>query len=292
MGIKTGFREGILECFSRTSGKAVAGAQGERVECWLRTSLRRARMAARTEILQLCSSESQQCNCIWFIPGSGYHRWCVPAILLRSCISMTQLTGSSCVYFQAIEHPGIQDLVDRISQALPDFSGHLAFDWIETPSRLVAIECNPRATSGIFLFSGTPSLANAITSGISSPPTTSESPHFSSLPPSSSSPNPPSSSSPLSTNPTAVTAEPGARRQLQVALGMLMWKRTDGDHDCKTALKEYFRHMKRLMCSRDVIFSGRDLLPSLMQPFLLTSYYEICRERKMNLPTMFQWDMT
>lgn len=70
-----------------------------------------------------------------------------------------------------------------------------------------------------------------------------------------------------------------------------MWKRTKGDDSCKTALKEYVRHMKRLICSRDVVFSGRDLLPSLMQPFLLTSYYEICRERKMNLPTMFQWDM-
>jgi hypothetical protein len=72
---------------------------------------------------------------------------------------------------------------------------------------------------------------------------------------------------------------------------MLMWKRTKADKDYKTALKEYVSHMKRLMCCRDVIFSGRDLLPTLMQPFLLTSYYEICREKKMNLPTMFQWDM-
>lgn len=70
-----------------------------------------------------------------------------------------------------------------------------------------------------------------------------------------------------------------------------MWRRTKAAHDCKTVLKEYVLHMKRLMCSRDVIFSRRDLLPSLMQPFLLTSYYEICRERKMTLPKMFQWDM-
>jgi hypothetical protein len=201
--------------------------------------------------------------------------------------SKSQFTGSSCVYFQAVEHPRIHALVDQIAQALPDLSGQLAFDLIETdetPSRLVAIECNPRATSGIYLFSGTSSLVHAITFGISNPPT-----YFNPLPPSSS-PDPSSSaSSPLSAKFTAVSAKPGARRQL--APGMLMWKRTKEDHNHKNPLKEYLLHMKRLMCSRDVIFSGRDLLPSLMQPFLLTSYYEICRERKMKLPKMFQWDL-
>jgi len=224
-------------------------------------------------------------------------RYCSYAVLQNGCVAAFALypvkdtiDGSSCVYFQAVEHPRIHTLVDQIAQALPDISGQLAFDWIETnetPSRLVAIECNPRATSGIYLFSGTSNLAHAVTSAISSAPTTST--YFNSLPPSSS-PDPSSSaSSPLSAKPTSVSAKPGARRQL--APGMLMWRRTKADHDCKTALKEYLSHMKRLMCSRDVIFSRRDLLPSLMQPFLLTSYYEICRERKMNLPKMFQWDM-
>lgn len=46
------------------------------------------------------------------------------------------------------------------------------------------------------------------------------------------------------------------------------------------------------MSSRDVVFTTRDLLPVLMQPFLLTSYYKICQERKMKLPEMFQWDLT
>jgi hypothetical protein len=66
---------------------------------------------------------------------------------------------------------------------------------------------------------------------------------------------------------------------------MLMWSHK------KISPKEYVRHMKRLMGTKDVMFSKHDLLPSLMQPFLLTSYYEICRERKMDIPTMFQWDV-
>lgn len=229
-----------------------------------------------------------------WLPGQ---RYCSYAILHNGNVAAFALypvkdtiDGSSCVYFQAEEHPRIRAVVDQIAQALPEASGQLAFDFIETnetPSRLIAIECNPRATSGIYLFSGTSSLAHAFTSEILTPPTVAT--YFNSLSPLSS-PEPSSSaSSPLSTKPTVVTAKPGARRQL--APGMLMWRRTKADQDCKAALKEYLWHMKRLMCSRDVIFSGRDLLPSLMQPFLLTSYYEICRERKMNLPKMFQWDM-
>ncbi|CUS10583.1 unnamed protein product [Tuber aestivum] len=154
---------------------------------------------------------------------------------------------SSCVYFQSTEHAGIRAYVERIADALPGVNGQIAFDFIETDDRLVAIECNPRATSGIHLWSGTPDLAHSFTR--SSP----------------------------------AVARPGARRQL--IPGMLMWSKKGA------GLGEYLRHMKRLMGTKDVMFSKRDLLPSLMQPFLLTSYYEICRERRMDISTMFQWDL-
>lgn len=36
----------------------------------------------------------------------------------------------------------------------------------------------------------------------------------------------------------------------------------------------------------------RDVGPSLMQPFLLTSYYKIRQERRMRLPGVFRWDLT
>lgn len=166
------------------------------------------------------------------------------------------------MYFRSCEHPEVRAYVERlVTEGLPHVSGQLAFDFIQTdnPPRLVAIECNPRATSGIHLYSGTPTLALALT----------RAPHLAQQ---------------------AALAKPGARRQL--APGMLMWKRSKSDHRCKTAMKEYVRHMIRLTTSKDVIFSKRDLMPSLMQPFLLTSYYEICREKKLKLPTMFQYDLT
>ena len=56
------------------------------------------------------------------------------------------------VHFEAIEHPGIRAWVSRFAEAA-GFTGQLAFDYIESQDgRLYAIECNPRATSGIHLF--------------------------------------------------------------------------------------------------------------------------------------------
>ncbi|KAF3196356.1 hypothetical protein TWF106_004989 [Orbilia oligospora] len=85
-------------------------------------------------------------------------------------------------------------------------------------------------------------------------------------------------------NPRTVVAHPKAKRQ--VFPGMMMWEHSDAN------VKQWLRHMGRLMGSKDVVFSARDLLPTLMQPFLLTSYYEICREKKLKLPDMFQLDVT
>jgi hypothetical protein len=188
------------------------------------------------------------------------------------------IDGSSCVYFQAVNHDGIHNYVQRIAEAL-HITGQLAFDLIETGvegkgeggyrgfhsiHRLVAIECNPRATSGIHLWSRTPLLANVFTSGIPSPyaPTAIM----------------------IGTGAPSILhqelrAQPGSRRQ--VAPGMLMWEHKNAN------FKRYLEHMKRLVQTRDVIWSWTDIGPMLMEPFLLTSYYEICRERGgMALPDM------
>ncbi|KAF9480279.1 carbamoylphosphate synthase large subunit [Pholiota conissans] len=181
------------------------------------------------------------------------------------------IDGSSCVFFESVEHAGIQSYINRFASVLPGISGQLAFDFIEHPTpndpqsltRLVVIECNPRATAGIHFWAGMPDLARVLTCRRSM-------------------------RDPYSHLPAQALVKPGKRRQL--APGMLMWKRTKGESR-QLAIKSYLRHMKHLMCSRDVIFSYKDIMPSLMQPFLLTSYYEICREKNLKLPTMFQYDL-
>ncbi|KAG4425335.1 hypothetical protein IFR04_001485 [Cadophora malorum] len=205
------------------------------------------------------------------------------------------LDGSSSVYFQALEHNGIRDYVRRIAETLK-ITGQLAFDFVETEferqdksndeetdlagdrrssgditvvqgdarssfttksqRRLITIECNPRATSGIHLWSRSPLLARVLTSGIRSPYV-------------------PAPNAIDYTQPSipfkVLIAEPGSGRQL--GPGMLMWEHKNAN------FKRYIEHMKRLIWAHDVVFSWRDICPVLVQPFLLTSYYEICRER-------------
>jgi hypothetical protein len=184
-------------------------------------------------------------------------------------ILSTSSPGSSCVYFKSIEKPEITEYVDKLAAGLPGVSGQIALDLVESErdGQLVAIECNPRATSGVHLYSRTTRLALVLTSHVPIDKPWTEPPQ------------------------DHVKSPIHVKRKL--APGMLMWKRsTSGaDKHWKTTLREYVNHMKRLVATRDVIWSWKDLTPSLMQPFLLTSYYEICRQKKLKLPTMFQHDL-
>ncbi|PCI78055.1 hypothetical protein COB21_01835 [Candidatus Aerophobetes bacterium] len=62
------------------------------------------------------------------------------------------LDNSSCVRFTSIHHKAIEAWVKNFVE-LEKFSGQIAFDFIETSDgTLYPIECNPRATSGLHLF--------------------------------------------------------------------------------------------------------------------------------------------
>lgn len=57
-----------------------------------------------------------------------------------------------CVSFLAIDHPEIFEWVKQFA-ALTRYTGQVGFDFIKTTDgRLVALECNPRPTSGVHLF--------------------------------------------------------------------------------------------------------------------------------------------
>jgi len=192
---------------------------------------------------------------------------------------MTQLTGSSCVYLQAIEHPGIQDLVDRISQALPDFSGssrlRLERNTLSAGGHWSA---TPGATSGSVLFSGhAEGSANAITSPeFPSPPTTAEIfPTSASLP----RPRPPPLTLQLSSSPRSTKPNSGHRRtrvrgrQLQVATRYAnVGKRTDGGTTtAKPLWKEYVpTYEASEVAGETALFAGTGGgCRAVMQPFLV-----------------------
>lgn len=68
---------------------------------------------------------------------------------------------SSCLTFESIEHPAIFEWVSRFVKEV-NFTGQIAFDFVETSEgKLFAIECNPRATHGLLLFTPEDRLDNA-----------------------------------------------------------------------------------------------------------------------------------
>jgi predicted ATP-grasp superfamily ATP-dependent carboligase len=65
------------------------------------------------------------------------------------------------IVFRHIEHPAALDWVQAFV-ARAQFSGQIAFDFIETEAGdLLALECNPRATSGVHLLASNPGFARA-----------------------------------------------------------------------------------------------------------------------------------
>jgi predicted ATP-grasp superfamily ATP-dependent carboligase len=67
----------------------------------------------------------------------------------------------AAIAFTPIGHPAALDWVRRFVAGL-NFTGQIAFDFIETtPGHVVAIECNPRATSGVHLLAHCPTLPHA-----------------------------------------------------------------------------------------------------------------------------------
>ncbi|MGB3303365.1 ATP-grasp domain-containing protein [Gordonia sp. (in: high G+C Gram-positive bacteria)] len=62
------------------------------------------------------------------------------------------IDGSSCLTFEQVDHPGILEWVQRFAKSV-NFTGHMGLDFIDHPDRgLYTIECNPRGTSGIMMF--------------------------------------------------------------------------------------------------------------------------------------------
>ena len=59
------------------------------------------------------------------------------------------------IYFSPVTHEPLRAMSERIIRAT-EFTGQISFDAIETPDGMVALECNPRGTSGVHLASQRP----------------------------------------------------------------------------------------------------------------------------------------
>lgn len=158
--------------------------------------------------------------------------------------------GNLCVVFEAVNHPKILQWITKFVRET-NFTGQIAFDFIE-PSKdeLYAIECNPRATSGLLLFKPEDQLDKAFFARNQNPI----------LPP--------------------------AGRSQQVATGMLMygWKKSAVPNN---SLRKY---LKTLLTTKDVILRTDDLKPFIFEPFIFGKLWLKSKQLGLTIPDFYLYD--
>ena len=156
----------------------------------------------------------------------------------------------AAVAFRAIEHAAARDWVARFVAA-EDFTGQIAFDFIENASgAAAALECNPRATSGAHLLAGAPDFAQAF---------------FGPLP------------QPVG----ALDAQP-----VMLAAGMLLYSLPAARS--RAGLRGWAAAFAR---SRDVVLNRRDPLPGLLQLLSLIPFATWSLRHHMSLLAASTYDI-
>lgn len=160
------------------------------------------------------------------------------------------INGTSCLTFRHINHPEIINWIVELTKKL-HYTGQMGLDFIIRDNELYAIECNPRATSGIHLFHNHPLIVDAF----------------------------------MNQNQEMITPDPSL--QYQVAIGMLMygWKRQQfKNYSAKNFLKT-------LTTAKDVIYHKKDKLPFLSIPYLFFHHLSQSIKLKNTMHYLFNYDI-
>jgi hypothetical protein len=101
-----------------------------------------------------------------FVHGTALCTWTVAhrgAMLAHTTYAVDATAGvrGAAIRFHSVRHSGALQWVRRFI-AHHALSGQFAFDLFETAEGVLAIECNPRLTSGVHCFRALPQVANAI----------------------------------------------------------------------------------------------------------------------------------
>lgn len=87
--------------------------------------------------------------CVYAIAHEGQVCW------LSAYLPKYRLADGASLYFEPFGHPALLPFVARLSKEL-NLSGQVSFDVMLTDNGLVALECNPRGTSGVHLAAQSP----------------------------------------------------------------------------------------------------------------------------------------
>lgn len=159
--------------------------------------------------------------------------------------------GKGCIIFDSVEHQPIKQWIENFVGEM-QFTGQIAFDFIESPDgqRLYAIECNPRATSGAFLFGDQGTLAQAF---VAEPE-------------------------------EVITPQKNVQRQLMIAMLIYGWKSSACLHNT------FNRFFKNLWKVPDVVYHRKDPFPFVSQPISFFEVWYKSRRMGLSLPDFFMHD--
>lgn len=158
--------------------------------------------------------------------------------------------GQGCVVFKSIDHPAIYRWVQNVVKKL-NYTGQIAFDLIEENSgRIMAIECNPRATNGALLFAEEKDFSKAFLSHLKQP------------------------------------LVPKVNTKKQISMGMLIygWRQSSCPNN---SFKKFFWEF---ISAKDPAFNTKDLMPLLAQPLIMIELLINSLKSHLPLPAFFNYD--
>jgi predicted ATP-grasp superfamily ATP-dependent carboligase len=173
----------------------------------------------------------------------------------------------AAIVFQHIDHPNIFQWVKTFVER-NHFTGQIAFDFIQTPEgQIYAVECNPRATSGVHLLASHPQFVDAfLNTSAGSRKTT----------------KPVS----LAHNPRMDCVTPINNSSYMLSTAMLIYGLPEAIK--KNNVRQW---IKTFLSSNDVILDFKDPLPMLLQFRSLLSTIKFAREKGISLVEALTFDI-
>lgn len=160
------------------------------------------------------------------------------------------IDGNSCLTFEAVEYQPILTWISELIKKI-GFTGQIAFDFIVSPQKKVyAIECNPRATSGILLFSPDDKIDKAF----------------------------------FRKNSGIITPKIGARQQIATGMMLYGWRKEALPNN------RWLQFFKDFFTTRDVVFRFKDIKPFLFEPLVVANIFRTSRKYGVSLPDAFIHD--
>lgn len=221
--------------------------------CYSRGSFSLKKISPHQKLPQISIDKKNPWIAQEWIEGKKYCSYsiCHEGKVVAHAVYACKINSSDyCLSFEAIRHEKIEIWVKNIV-TLMNLTGQISFDFIEDGSgQLFAIECNPRATSGVHLFAEDPRLSHYFLQQQNMP-----------------------------------MGEPPLGFGRKLGFGMLLYARTQKEEN--QSIWDVFKKMLKIP---DVVFCKHDLKPFLLQVPIYASTLFRCIKYRVPLRLAFFHD--